>query len=297
MFYGAGSAEGLANALTDPRNDLRQTRRVALVFDEFRRFEAKTRISNSALLPMVNELYELNEYDNLTKENPIHIRDGHLVFLANSTEETYKNLLDAAEFRDIGYLNRLFIVTSDKKKRVARPKAPPESVLAPIREELTDYIMALPPLRPDGSAEHEKIIALTPGACQLWDDWYEALEETDETARLDNLGMRLMGLLAFTSGQSTVGESLLRSVLDILEYQRQVRAIYRPIEATNDWARMEQKIRQVLQVRGPLSDRDLRRHTNADRYGMKTFRNALNNLNVAGDIKWRSDKWELTAKP
>ena len=299
VVYGVGSAEGLAHCLEPQKEDdgsiTGTTRRAVLVFDEFRRFEAKAGIQNSALRPMVNELYERNEYDNLTKSVPIQILDGHLVFMANSTEETYKNLLDAAEFQDIGFLNRLFLVTSDARKRVAKPKTPPESVLAPMREELAEYIGALPPLNSDGSASREVVIPLTPEAERQWENWYMALEETDETARLDNLGMRLMGLLAFTSGQSAIGESLLRSVLDILEYQRQVRSVYRPIEGENVWAKLEQKIRLALKRHGPLSRRDLCRYTNAHRHGLKAFESALANLTRNREVNFKADlKFHLT---
>lgn len=302
VVYGVGSAEGLAKCLMPPQRKPREdepeiiqtTYRVALVFDEFRRFEAKAGIQNAALRPMVNELYERNEYDNLTLSNLIHIVDGHLAFLANSTEETYKNLLDAAEFRDIGFLNRLFLVTSESRKRVAKPKMPPESVLAPIRAELAGYIASLPPLNEDGSANREVVIPLTNAAEQMWNDWYLSLDETDETARLDNLGMRLMGLLAFSSGRSVIDEELLRSVLDILGYEEHVRSVYRPIEATNDFAKMEQKIRLALKQRGRISKRDIRRYTNADRHGLRVFKWALSNLVCSGEVRIGGDnKCEL----
>jgi hypothetical protein len=265
-----------------------------LVFDEFRRFEAKANIRNSSLLPMVNELYERNEYDNVTKAGSDRIVDGHLVFLANSTEETYKDLLDAPEFRDIGFLNRLLVVASDSRKRVAQPKAPPASVVGLIQSKLANYLASLPPLNGDGSASREVVIPLTPGAMEMWGEWYVALEETDETARLDNLGMRLMGLLAFSSGHSTIDEELLQSVLDILGYEEHVRSVYRPIEAANDFAKMEQKIRLVLKQRGRTSKRNLRRHTNADRHGLRVFKWALSNLVCSGEVRIGGDnKCEL----
>ena len=189
IIYGVGSAEGLGTCLTplDPTGVAPQvTRRAVLVFDEFRRFEAKAGIRNSALLPMVHELYEANEYSNVIKDKgtSIEIKDGHLVFLSNTTEENYSNLVNAPEFRDIGFLNRLMLVSSQSRKRIAKPKAPSESVLAPIRKELASYISSLPPLNEDGSASLEVVIPLSPGAEIMWDDWYQSLEETDETARL-----------------------------------------------------------------------------------------------------------------
>ncbi len=306
IIYGVGSAEGLATCLSpQPISDTgssngkhrkkQTTRRVVLSFDEFRRFEAKAGITNSALLPMVNELYEANKYDNVVKETNINISDGHLVFLSNSTEETYRNLVNAPEFRDIGFLNRLVVVSSDSRKRVAEPQSPPESVLGPIREELASYIADLPPLNEDGSASREVILALTPEAKEEWHDWYHALEETEETARLDNLGMRLMGLLAFSSGQSKIDGELLRRVLDILEYERQVRSIYRPFDAANHAALMEQKIRFALERKGPMTKRDLQRATNASRYGARIFKDALSSLISTREVRLNRDKkYELS---
>ena len=204
VIYGVGSAEGLGKSL------MPGTQRVVLVFDEFRRFQAKASIKGAALLAMVNELYERNEYDNYTLSCPLNVKDGHLVFLSNSTIETYKNLLDGSEFVDLGFLNRLLVVTGNTDKRIAQPQAPPETVLAPIRRELAEYVRNLPPLNSEDSASQEVVISLTQEAVQMWNEWYRRLEETSETARLDNLGMRLMGLLAFSSGQRRIDERLLK---------------------------------------------------------------------------------------
>jgi hypothetical protein len=291
VVKGVGSAEGLAGLLKPQDLDIggimtrQNTRRLVLSFDEFRRFEAKASIQGSALRPIVNELYESNGYDNVTKDSSIHIADGHLGFVSNTTEENFKRLVNASEFVDIGFLNRFLLVPGDSRKRVPRPKAPPESLLGPIREELVRYIKALPALNGDGSASQEVIIPLTPGAQSMWDHWYGNLEESEETARLDSIGMRLMSLFAFTSGQSGIREGLLRSVLDILEWQRKVRSIYRPIVADNADAEMEQKILRELERRGALTTRDLRRFTNADRTGLAVFNRALERLCLHGEVK------------
>lgn len=286
IVYGVGSAEGLAKVLepSKVRNDNEEsshyqfTRRVVLSFDEFRRFEAKSGITGSVLLPMVNELYESNRYDNLTLASSIHIDDGHLSFLSNTTEETFKSVLNATELRDLGFLNRLFTVVSDSRKRIAKPKAPAEESLAPIRAKLAAYFSTLPPLNEFGHASEEVIIPLTPGAERLWERWYCGLPETEETARLDNLGMRLLGLLAFTDGRKLIDEELLQSVLGILEYQRQVRLVYRPIEADNPAARMEQKILRAIRQHGPLSRRELYKRTHAERDGNRVFTDAVRSL-------------------
>ena len=326
VIYGVGSAEALGKQL-EPRVTLtapekpvlvRRTQRVILAFDELRRFEAKAAIDGSVLRPMINELYERNSYDNLTLSNEIRIEDGHLTFLANSTEETFKHLMDAAEFRDIGFLNRVLLVTNNQpRRRVASPKAPPEEILAPLREELAGYFNKLtPPTRvpmerkvkiktKKGEIERageyysysEQVIPLTDNARQVWEDWYMSLEETDETARLDNLGMRLMSLLAFTSGRSEIDADLVKSILEILEYEKQVRLVFKPIEAENPYALTEQKILGALRRYGTLKQRDLYRKIHAERHGLYTFGSALKHLKLADEIHLVGDKtYGLTAE-
>jgi Protein of unknown function (DUF3987) len=300
VIYGVGSAEGLGTRLVADTENTGilgmpvTTRHAALLYDEFRRFEAKSSIEGSALRPMVNELFESNQYENLTKNNPLRIVDGHLGFLSNTTEETYRNLLASGESIDLGFLNRFFLVVGSTDRRIARPKSPPESELAAIGAELEQYFADLPPLKEDGSASNEIVIPLTPAAETRWERWYVSLEETPETARLDSLGMRLMGLLAFTSGQKEIDEDLVDAVLSILDYQRRVRTIYRPNTGENPAARMERKIKFELSKR-PLAERDLRRHTNADRSGINVFRAAMNSLINIREIRLRKEdkKFEL----
>ena len=301
VIYGVGSAEGLGTRLVADTENTGTigmpvtTRRAVLMYDEFRRFEAKSSIDGSALRPMVNELFESNQYENLTKNTSLRIHDGHLGFLSNTTEETYRDLLASGESIDLGFLNRFFLVVGNTDRRIAQPKAPSESELAPIRTELEKYFADLPPLNEDGSANNEIVIPLTPAAVSRWERWYQDLEETPETARLDSLGMRLMGLLAFTSGRKEIDEDLVDAVLNILEYQRRVRTTYRPNTGENPTARMEQKIKFELSKQGHLSERDLRRYTNADRSGIKIFVSAKNSLINAGEIRLRKEdkKFEL----
>jgi hypothetical protein len=205
IIYGAGSAEGLARAFA-------ATPRIVLCYDEFRHFEAKASITSSALLPMVNEMYEQNDYDNLTLSNPIIVRGGHLVLVSNATTENFRKLVRAEELQDIGFLNRLTLVTAKSPKRQANPQPPPEELLQPVRDKLIQYLRALPAME-NGRPPREVLLRLTPDAKQTWSEWYMALDRVEETARLDNLGMRLMGLLAFTSGRSVIDKDLVLAVL------------------------------------------------------------------------------------
>jgi hypothetical protein len=286
VVSGVGSAEGLAQVLS-PREGpfgTETTRRTVLVFDEFRRFESKARIEGSALRPAVNELYESNQYSNVVRDRSIHVVDGHLGFLSNTTVENFQNLLDPNESKDIGFMNRFFLIVGNTTRRVPRPKAPEKTKIEPIQRELAEYFAGLPHLTVTGKSSEEHLIPFTEAAETKWDDWYVNLDQDETTARLDTIGLRLLGLLAFTSGKNTIDSELVKAVLDILEYQRQVRTLYKPNEGSNPVAKMEESIRRQLKARGPLKDRDLKRHTNASRPGIVVYQRAVNSLKDAKEI-------------
>ena len=283
VIYGAGSAEGLAQLMAEPTNSgpldvggSPSNRRVLLYQDEFRRLEAKAEIQSSALRPMLNEMFESNQYDNRTKRESIQIEDGHLSLVSNTTTASYEKLVNAAESKDIGFLNRLFLVTGSTKRKIAKPKKPLEQILAPIRTRLKELFESLPPLA-KGKAE-PVIVPLTPEAEVKWCSWYEALEETEETARLDNLGMRLLGLLSFLNGQREIDGALVQAVLDILEYEKRVRHEIKPVDGESPAAKHEQRIVNVLKNRGPLCERDLQRHANASYHGLELHSRAVKSL-------------------
>jgi hypothetical protein len=296
IIRGAGSAEGLAHAFghfierQDHEQEFIGDARIVLVYDEFRRFEKKARGEGSVLISAVNELFDCNEYSNVTKQSSVDIQDGHLGFLSNTTENTFRDLVDAPEMMDIGFLNRFFLVGSNTRTRRARPKAPPESTLKPLQEELADMLTELPPLDQYGRATNEIVIQLTPEADKIWESWYLELPETETTARLDALGMRLMALLAFVACKRVVDAEIMQAVLNLLEYQRRLREIYRPVEGKNPVARMEEKILQQLKQRGALTRRELRAFTNAGRDGIKVFDEAVKNLKGECEIAVPTEK-------
>lgn len=278
VVRGVGSAEGLAKAITD-------SKRVVLLFDELRRFEAKAGIQGSALLPMVNELFESNQYRNRTRDQDLKIEDGHLVFISNSTEETWEELRDGSEFTDIGFLNRIFLVVANTNKRIARPNSPTAQQVQPLMDDLAAKFKALP--------ASEFVLPFTPSAASAWDGWYNALPQQPETARLDTIGPRLMAVLAFVSGKPEIDDNVIRATLALLDYQRQVRQAYAPIVVNNQSARIEEKIRRALRKHGPLTERDLRRYTNGDRAGIEIFGRALHNLEAGKEIRRQTNRWEL----
>jgi ribosomal protein L20 len=298
VINGAGSAEGLAavfskyvdqhgNPCAADHDEARfdGDRRVVLNFDEFRRFEKKARGENAVLAYMVNELYESNEYDNVTKTSSVVIDEAHLGFVSNTTETSYLDLLNAGEMVDLGFTNRLFIVASDTRKRKARPIEPDPTKVEELLNRLAEMLRQLPPLDAEGICRNEKVIPIDPEASKLWEDWYNDLPETEETARLDAIGMRLLGVLAFVSGKEVVDAELMQCVLDLLEYQRRIRQMFRPNLGLTLQAKLEQKILMQLEKHGSLSRRELHAYANAGREGAKVYEAALHALQAIGQIK------------
>src|SRR5438445_11943355 len=206
IIAGAGSGEGIAIALGEHQ-------RVAVVFDELRRFEKKAGIDGSVLVSIANEMFDRNTYANVNKTGKLEVSNGHLGLLSNTTDETFQQLLNASEMVDIGFMNRLVLVPGESRQKVAIPIEPDEAELAPIRKELADYFASLPPLTHDGKATEEILISLTREAMALSTDWYTNPDEVEKTTRLDNIGMRLMGLPAFTSGHEVGHEAPVTQIL------------------------------------------------------------------------------------
>jgi hypothetical protein len=265
--YGVGSAEGLAR-------ELRKHPHFLLVYDEMRAFVDKCNVQNSALLPMTASLFEVRNWDNSTKQSTqaVSVRDAHLSILGACTMDTYSSMWTNSAIA-IGFPNRLFVVSADRKRKVAWPEAPNPETITTIRRALQEQLSRLP-LR----------IGITPEAKACWEDWYNSLPASEHSKRLDTIGFRLLGLIALTTDKDEIDVETVETVRLILEYELNIRTATDPIDADNTIAKLEQSIRRVLASGSGMSFRDLRRRVHADRYGIWAFKRALENLEQVGDI-------------
>jgi hypothetical protein len=280
IIYGVGSAEGLIGQFRHQEKvgspgstewRLVGNPRIVVSFDEFRRFEKKARGESAVLLYAVNELYDRNSYDNCTKGISLSARNAHLGFIANTTEETFRGLLDGGELEDIGFLNRIFyVVNGDKRRRVPRPRSI-ERELDPLISELADLFRELPAVDDEGKCESPIRLQLTNEADRLWADYYIALPETKITARLDAMGPRLMGILAFVSGKREIDVEIVRVVLALLKYQHRVREAFQPVVGDTADAKLETRIYQAHRRHVALSENECRRHSNGYRVSSRTW--------------------------
>jgi hypothetical protein len=271
--WGVGSAEGLQKRLEDGRSLL-------LCFDEFKQFVSKCKIEASVLLPCVNSLFEMNRYESRTKKTDIYLENAFLSVLAASTVATYENTW-TSQFTDIGFNNRLFLVPGTGKRRFSVPAKIPEKELHELKRQL-GQIMNLAQKRPE--------IDLTPSAREIFHEWYMNLDRSVHAKRIDTYALRFMPLLAINDFKQEVDEEIVHKVISLCDWQLNVRRLYDPIDADNEIARMEEKIRRVLKAKGPLNDRELKQGTNANRKGLWVYTTAQGNLRRAGELGFDNKK-------
>lgn len=266
ICHGVGSAEGLQIQLT-------KKPKIVLCFDEFKAFVSKCKIESSVLLPCVTTLFESDRYEAHTAKSSIVIKNASLSILAACTTDTYEQIMDT-HFLAIGFPNRLFLVPGHGQRRFSFPNRIPESEKAMLGSHLRRIL--------DFVGERREL-EITENARRLFHDWYMALPQSVHAKRLDTYAMRFMGLLAVNDLKPSIDEETVRKVIDLCDWQLRVRRCYDPIDADSVVARLEEKIRRVLQT-GPKKKRELSKAVNAHRSGLWMFNMALSNLLNAGQI-------------
>ncbi len=263
VCYGVGSAEGLQERLLKASPS-----KLLLFFDEFKSFVDKCSIKGSTLLPCVNTLFELNRYESQTKHSSVKLDNSYLSILAATTKATFDSMWSST-FTNIGFNNRLFLVSGTGKRKYAMPQQIPEAQKKGIKQSLLEIISQITP---------SLSMEITRPARDTFEEWYLNLDQSIHTKRIDTMALRLLPLLAVNEKKTHIDRDVIEKTVVISNWQLEVRKELDPIDADTAVAKMEQKIRRLLVNRGPMSVRDLRRYSNADKTGMWVFKNALKNL-------------------
>ncbi len=285
VHYGLGSAEGLAAEIESEDGSPRS---LILHCDELKLLVDKASQDGSIALPMLTTLFERNVFDNTTKGRKIRVRNGYLSLVSACTTETYQRMWHPS-FRDIGFINRLFLVHGDAKRRHFSPKPVPESERRRLQEELVGLVGAI---TATAAARKRPIeMVFDPEAEAVLQDWYMKLSSSVHERRLEVYGLRLCILLEVSQGETRrITRETALAVRDILEYELAVRRLYDPIDADNAIARVEESIRRVLATYGPMRERDLKRRVNYQRVGIWAYNTALENLLKSGEVRFNSSK-------
>jgi len=278
MCFGIGSAEGL-------QRQLKENNKLILSLYEFKQFVDKCTIKNSVLLPCINTLFESNRYESHTKHEGFCLNNAHLSLISASTIDTYERTWKGS-FTDIGFNNRLFLVPGRGEKKYSLPKQIPEDEKRKISAGIGDII---------GFAGNGLVLSFSPESRKVYDDWYMFTKRSIHAKRLDTYALRFMTLIAANEKKSEIDVITVQKALLLMEWQLEVRKLYDPIDADNEMAKMEERIKRQLSSRGPLSDRDLRRFANVKKAGLWIYNTARNNLLKANDITFNKDtnKWEF----
>lgn len=269
---GVGSGEGLVRVLF-------KYPRTILIYDELKGLMDKAGIDGSSLLVALTKLYEEESWENsLKKESEsMSVTGAQTALIGCATGETYESIFSSEAVR-IGFPNRLFVVTTRRKPKVAYEPFPDEMKLALARDMLIAQLMRL--------AHGPLTLEFSPAGLRIWHEWYMTLQETPQARRLDVLGRRLLPLFALIMDKDVVDAETVSVVCKILDYEYKVRLVHDPIDANNAGAWMEQKIIKVLTARGGrLPKRVLQQQVNTKRTGLTVYHAAITSLMSNGDIR------------
>jgi hypothetical protein len=279
--YGAGSFEGLAQEMAG------QSR--IYYFDELAGFANKAKQEGSILLPGFCTLFEMNHFDNVTKSKPVSLRNAYISIVSACTAETYERLWNSF-FLSTGFINRLFVLAESQTKKVALPRPIGEDILQPLRNKLKAIVDGVK----NAAMSGKLAIPLDEQAAAEWERHYLVLPKGEYSIRLDTIGFRLMLILAINERKRIVDLEIVKKVELLLDYELSIRRLYAPIDAENQMAMLEEKIRRELGKKGPMTKRELQRATHAERVGTYIFNRALENLRNEEEVQLKRERYYLT---
>jgi hypothetical protein len=269
---GVGSAEGLAKGLE-------RQKRVILLLDELQALVQKCQIDSSALLTCVSTLYEKDFYQNETSRGSVLVDGGQLSILAASTLDTYETMFKS-QFLNIGFLNRLFVVIGQGRRKFAIPKRIPDVERRPLLNRLQEVLGFVNDLAHTGCFA----LPIDPQAEAIFEQWYHTVQGSIFSKRLDTYGHRLMVLLAANAMEDRVTPEVADQTVTLLRYQLSARQQADPIRADTQVARIEEKIRRLVGA-GPITKRNLEQRGHKNRTGSYLWKAAVKNLEGDGEIR------------
>jgi len=138
-------------------------------------------------------------------------------------------------------------------------------------------------------------LEITPNAKRLYHEWYMNRPASTHSKRLDGYALRFMELFAANRMADVIDESIVNNAIELMDWQFETRRLYDPIDADNEKAKMEEKIRRALITQGKeLTDRGLKQATNANRAGLWIYKMGIKNLRDSGEISYnkRTRLWK-----
>jgi len=193
---------------------------------------------------------------------------GEMLFslLCGVTEQDWFDLLSRGNAIGGGFMSRLNLIgTEGGFENVSRMK-PPD--FTGLRESFLPRVMRLEdaPASISSSEAADRIVA----------EWVDKLPEGSE--RLNIHAWRSALLLAWLRKEDAISAKTAEDAVRLGEYQVSSHEYYRPNSGDTANARVQQKILRALEMKGPLSRRDLQKATNASRDGTELWSRAMQGL-------------------
>jgi hypothetical protein len=243
-------------------------------------------------------MFENEDYDNTIATRKLSVRGCHISLLAACTLDTFGEMW-GSEFTSIGFINRIFLVHGSPRNRISLPKPPPANQISDLRQRTFALVEQVKSKRTNSCLN----IGLSPDATSQWDDYYcGAMPRGIHAGRLDTYAFKWMMLLSLSQEEFEISRRTVERTIELIEYQSRIRELYSPIDANNDYARMEEKIRRIVRNATPsrVTRRNLQQLTNANRDGIHFFESAITNLLRSNEIKLdgpKGWKWNPESEP
>lgn len=254
--------------------------RVITIMEEVRGlFEATANENSGASLEgLLCELFDDTNYaSTVTGKRQGAGERAMYSLLGGLTKELWDAIFSKTRASGSGFLSRVNIIaTEGNYKQVGTI---PEVDFTPLRNRFFPIIEDL--------IQHPRQIPPAPSAKALMDQWYADLEmpEGITRSRLNIVAWRAALHLAWLTGSEFILDTHVEKGIRLAEFQRAMRIWHSPAEGETRPARCQNLIRKTMQQLKRCTVRELRRRTNAHRWGIADWGKALDVLVKAGEVR------------
>jgi hypothetical protein len=204
---------------------------------------------------------------------------GEMMFsmLCGVTEQDWFDLLSRGNAVGSGLMSRFNLIgTEGDYANVSRIKPPN---LSKLQETFLPHVMQL-------EDAHVRVPP-TEAADRIISEWTDSLPEGSE--RMNVHAWRSALLISWLRHEEAISEKTAENAVLLGQYQIASHEFYRTNSADNATAKVQARIIRALEMKGPVSKRELQRTTNANRDGTELWNRALQGLLTDGAIGKEAD--------
>lgn len=300
-FINIGSAQGgFASGSGLITNGLNRHARILQNYDEVTSLIEKFSITGSgdSFLDAVNTLFESGyapgNVIRASKVKEAQLHPVHNSILGCSTFEKWNSAFVKTNSESSGFFQRLNIISSKSDDRVPNLMAPN---LVALRDKFVRKIQAL---------EFQTVqVNQTLGAAKMLKDWHKEKKAewkehpSDVRGRIEVMIHRNASHIAWMLSENQTpnpdasavpiivecDEKVMEKALALAEYQVAVRFSHQPAVGNNEWALVENLIKNKVRERGMITRGDIYREVRADKHGLMALDKAIQNLHSEGIIE------------